>query len=176
MGLGVTTAALESMAGPCRYSRQPDGTCADPSSPRPTTTASVGVPVALGGVGIALLGAAIMATSDYRPGSAPTAAPAAPALPESPVAFEASDAVAMAVAHLVVSGINSGSKRPELLGFDDTQAHLLLEGPRAELWNLRVHTASTGQWLTFSACFEYETEWRLTSISTSPGCALPGTE
>jgi hypothetical protein len=101
--------------------------------------------------------------------------PAAPAPPENPpenpAALDETQAVAMAVAHLAVTVVNGKATPARLLGVDDTQSSLEVEGRHAELWNLRVRTASDETWRTVGACFEYENEWQLTWLGTTPRCA-----
>jgi hypothetical protein len=85
----------------------------------------------------------------------------------------------MAVARLLIAGINRNSRPAKLLGVDDTQTNLHVEGRHAELWDLRIRTASHKTWRTVGACYEYENEWRVTSLvrlwaaRTSVGNQLP---
>ncbi len=112
----------------------------------------------------------------------PPPATPTPAPPGNPTKLDETDAVAMAVALLVLrgappvrrwgvgAGSNSNSRPAKLLGVDDTQTNLYLEGAHAELWNLRIRTASDQTWRTVGACYEYENGWRLTSLGTTLGC------
>jgi hypothetical protein len=106
---------------------------------------------------------------------------ALPATPEKPAALDETEAVGMAVARLVLRGappvrrgrgveadINVTFRPAKLLGVDQTQSRLHVEGRHAELWNLRVRT-STGV-RTVGACYAYENKWRLTSLGTTPAC------
>ncbi len=171
-GAGLSYLALESAAGPCPLSREADGECRYYQS-RPTSQPDVALPVALGGVGVLVLGGVIMATAHEHsqlPRAQPPQAPAKSAQPEKPAALDETDAVAMAVARLALASVKRNSRPAKLLGVDDTQSSLLIEGGHAELWNLRVRTASDATWRTVGACYAYQNEWRLTSLGTSLGC------
>jgi hypothetical protein len=168
VGLGVTYVALESMAGSCSQPRGPDGVC--PASSSKPTSPSVAVPGVLAGLGVAVLGVVIMAGDVEHSQPPPTAKLADPAPPENPAALDQSEAVGMAVARMVLAGINGNSKPAKLLGVDDAHSSLRVEGRHAELWNLRVHSAADETWRTVGACYEYENEWRLTSLGTTLGC------
>ena len=52
----------------------------------------------------------------------PTDSLAAPAPPENPTVLNGTEAVAMAVARLLLAGINRNSRPAKLLGVDDTQS------------------------------------------------------
>jgi hypothetical protein len=85
--------------------------------------------------------------------------------------LEPADAVGMAIAHLVLVGMNGFDRPPTLSGVDDKQSRLSVHGQYAELSYLRVQTTASHSWLTLSACYEFETEWRLLSLSTQRGCS-----
>ena len=93
------------------------------------------------------------------------------AAPESVAALDPTEAVGMAIAHLVLVGMAGFDKPPMLTGVDDKRSHLDIHGQYAELSNLRVQTTSSQSWLTLNACYEFDTEWRLISLSTIRGCS-----
>jgi hypothetical protein len=174
VGLAVTTVAVTSMARSCDQRTQPSCSQNYNSNPSPPETA---IPVALGGLGVAILGGVIMATSADR--SDPASGPSSPPMgtlvthvaPESVAALDPADAVGMAIAQLVLVGMAGFDKPPTLTGVDDKQSRLNVHGQHAELSNLRVQTTSSRSWLTLSACYEFETEWRLVSLGTTRGCS-----
>ena len=173
-GGGLTFLAVESMAGSCQQPRAPDGVCnASSNKPTPPRTA---LPVAFAGLGIAFLGAVVMATADEHGGASSSVAPGAPpppdapAPPGNPVPLTEDEAVGMAVAHLVLTDIDGNSRPAKLLGVDDSQSSLQVEKQYAELSKLRIRVAADGTWRAVGACYEYESEWRLTSFRTTPGC------
>lgn len=168
VGVGATSAALESMAGSCSQPRGPDGVCR--SSSNKPTSASVGVPIALGGLGIAFLGVVVMAARTEQSSPSSSRKLADPAPPENAVALDKTEAVAMAVAHLLVAGIDDDARRPKPLRVDDTVTSLRCQGPHAELQNLRILTAADKTWRTLCARYEYVNEWELTSLDMSPVC------
>lgn len=179
-GAGLTYLALESMTGSCREHTDPREVC---FSSYESTPPGAAWPVAAGGLGIAFLGGVVMATGmeNSRPARAGTRA--APSPSENPTALKQTEAIGMAVARLVVRGgppvprinavgvgINTKSKPAKLIDVDHSQSNLHVEGLHAELWNLRVRTAADKTWRTVGACYEYENEWRLTSLRMTPGC------
>ena len=178
MGAGVTYFAFESMTGSCRQHTEPRDVCFASYEPTPPGAAW---PVAVGGLGIAFLGGVVMATGMEHRLPAPTGMHVAPAPPENPTALNQSEAVGLAVARLVLRGGppvprmnavgNTNSKPAKLLGVDATQSRLNVDGPHAELWNLRVRTASDKTWRAVGACYEFENEWRVTSLRSTPGCS-----
>lgn len=181
-GMAVTYASIESMAGSCSQPRGPDGVCSS-SADKPTSLRG-GWPSVLAGVGVTVLGAAVMVEGLEQHPTPPTGTRSDPPVPpEKPVALRETEAVAMAVAHLVLHGVPpvrrkggvgegiDGSSAPaKLLGVDDAQSSLNVEGGRAELWNLRVLTAADAGWRTVGACYQYANEWRVTSLRATPGC------
>lgn len=165
-GALVTAAALAGMAGVCAQNgEQQQYRPCDNSKP---TSPSVGVPIAAGGVGMVVLGGVIMAggiranTNDVPRSESFTE----PAPSEKPTPLPETDAVGMAVAWLTIAGIDG--KRVKLLGVDGKQSHLDVDGTHAELWNLRVHTAADHEWLRVGACYEFDQEWKVTSLGTAP--------
>ena len=93
-----------------------------------------------------------------------------PASPDEPTILDGTDAVGMAIAQLVLVGLNSDAKPSKLLGVDDAQVRVHAKGRHAELWNLRIRTVANETWRSVGACYEYEHEWRLTSLRATPGC------
>lgn len=167
VGVGVTSVSLESMAGSCSQPRGQDGVCpASASKPAPP---SVALPGVLLGLGVAILGGVVMFARDEAAGPPLTEPLAAAAPPETPAALDGNEAVSMAVARLVLVGIKRHSTPVKVRGVDDTRSNLRVDGSHAELWNLRVQTADE-TWLTVGACYEFEDEWRVTSLGTSVGC------
>jgi hypothetical protein len=178
VGLAVTTVAVTSMARSCDQRAQ--SSCSQNfdssynSNPSPPETA---IPVALGGLGVAILGGVIMASSSDRndpshgSSSPPMGTLVTHAAPQSVAALDPADAVGMAIAHLVLVGMAGFDKPPALSGVDDKQSRLSVQGRYAELSNLRVQTTASQSWLTLHACYEFETEWRLISLSTLRGCS-----
>lgn len=164
-GALVTAAAVAGMAGLCATDEQ-GRPC---QNDRPTSP-NVGIPVAAGGLGMVVLGGMILAggkgsgNSDLpRPESFTEPAP-----PEKPTPLTETDALGMAVAWLMLAGIDG--RQIKLLGVDSKQSHLEVEGAQAELWNLRVHTAADQDWLRVGACYEFDGEWKVTSLGAGP-CA-----
>jgi hypothetical protein len=164
-GLLVSSAAIESMAEPCReYGEQ--HTCLDPRKAH----ASEGIAVVLSGLGVAVVGGAILAsaheTSPLRPAFSSETDPR----PETPTSLDKSDAIGMALAQLVLVGIDGNRKPGKLLEVDDTRSTLTTVGRHAELSKLRVRVASDGSWLTLAACYEYENDWQVSSLGTTTAC------
>jgi hypothetical protein len=124
---------------------------------------------------MAFLGGVVMVTANERHSSTPshTVAPEAP--PEYPSVLSETEAVGMAVARLVVAGVSGGvdghSKRLALLEVDGAQSRLSVEATHAELQNLRVQTSPDKTWLTLDVCYEYTSEWRVTSLGPNEECA-----
>lgn len=166
-GLGVAGGSIDSMIFPsCRFRDEEHHDCVeydDPLSPK------VGLPLLAGGLGVALLGGVLLVTAMPRE-RPPTETPAIPALPDKPTILDETDAVGMAVAHLVLVGLVGDAKPSKLLGVDDAQVRVRANDRRAELWNLRVRTVADGTWRSVGACYEYEHEWQLMSLRTTPGC------
>ncbi|HVY31199.1 MAG TPA: hypothetical protein VHB79_31800 [Polyangiaceae bacterium] len=162
-GLATTYLAVQSMVPGCRQDSGRDRVCVEDYK---TTPPEVGFPIAFGGLGVAVLGGLIVgAGAENRPVSPPHADDT-PAHSEEPSRLFASDAVGMVVARLMIVGIEHDKPR-ELQNVDSSQITLNVEGRHAELWNLRVHTVD-GTGLTLGACYEYDGEWRMTALGTSP--------
>jgi len=168
-GVAATYIALDSMVPSCRQRTEPHNVCVSHS---PTIPPSVGFPIAFAGIGAVVLGGLIVATASETRRPPREAKPAAPTPPEQPAPLAESDAVGMALAHLMLAKRLDGNTKPaKLLAVDDTHSHLNIQGRHAQLWNLRVQNASDDDWLTLGACFEYQHEWSLTSLGATPGCA-----
>lgn len=163
-GVLVTAAAVAGMAGLCPTTAEhPERRdCDKPTSP------SVGLPIAAGGIGMAVLGGMIMAgSSRTSTNDVPRAESfTEPAPPAQPTLLAETDAVGMAVAWLMLAGIDG--RKIKLLGVESKQSHLDVDGAHAELWNLRVHTAADSDWLRVGACYEFDGEWKVTSLGTGP--------
>ena len=167
LGLATTYVAVQSMAG-CSEPTQLGQAC----DPAKRSSASSGVPVALGGVGVALLGGVIMATARR------SAAPSARSIPtpvspdESLPALGETEAVGMALARLVLSGVNGKPRPTKLVAVDSAHISFQLEGRHAALWNLRVRATADDTWMTLGVCYDYDDEhgWIVTSLGMSPGC------
>ncbi len=71
---------------------------------------------------------------------------------------------------LTRAAIDGHAKLPRLLGVDDMQSRLQVQGRRAALRNLRVRRARDESWRAVAACYEYDNEWQLTSLGTIPEC------
>lgn len=175
VGLGIAYSALAAMVPSCSdpplpaAGQQPSGpqqTCEDPRGLSP----KIGVPLALGGVGTALVGGVLLATASGQSEEQLTGIPAAPAPPDEPTVLDGTEAVGMAIAQLVLVGLDSDVKPSTLLGVDDTQVKVRSEGRRAELWNLRIRTAADETWRVVAACYEYKHDWQLVSLGTTLGC------
>jgi hypothetical protein len=168
-GVAVTYGALASMIPSCQKRSFSNNVCTEYTKALPH---EVGFPLAFGGVGAVVLGGMIVATAGKghrRPRPHDTAPPEPP--PAEPVALYSTQAVAMAVARLVITG-KDRSESPALLGgVDDTQSSLNVQGRRAELRNLRIRTAKDPTWRMVDACYEYRKEWRLTSFETTASCS-----
>jgi hypothetical protein len=168
LGLATTYVAVQSMAG-CSEPTQLGQAC----DPAKLTAPSSGVPVALGGVGVALLGGVIMATA--RRSTAPRASSVpAPVSPDEPLpALGETEAVGMVLARLVLSGVEGMPRPTRLVAVDSAHISFQVEDGHAELWNLRVQAAADGAWVTLGACYDYDDEhgWVVTSLGRSPGCA-----
>ena len=165
----TTYVALASMVPSCRQYREPDRVCVEHSDP---TQPNVGFPVAFGGLGAVVLGGLIVVTAVEHSELPRAGTPAMPVPPEEPAPLDETDAFGMAVAQLALTGIDCDAKPPRrLLSVDDTQSSLHVQGRRAELWNLRVRTASDETWLTVGARYEYKNVWQLMWLGTTLGCA-----
>jgi hypothetical protein len=167
-GLAVAGTSIESMVIPsCRLREGEHHTCVDYNDPLPGRE---GIPLVLMGIGVAMVGGAIMVTSVERTREPAKGQPNVPAPPDEPSILKETDAVGMAVAHLVLVGIGSAEKTSKLAGVDDALVTVRAEAGHAELRNLRIRTVSDENWHSVSACYEYVHEWRLTSLRTTPGC------
>lgn len=83
------------------------------------------------------------------------------------------EAVGMALAQLVLSGVKGKPLPTKLVAVDSAHISFQVAGRHAELWNLRVRAAADGTWVTLGACYDNDDEhgWVVTSLGTSPGCA-----
>lgn len=166
-GLGVVGGSIDAMMFPsCLEYQEPHHTCVwrdEPLSPK------VGLPIFVGGLGVALMGGVLLVSALPRE-RPPTQTPTVPAPPMSPITLDRTDAVGMALAHLVLVGLEGDAKPSKLSGVDDAQVTVRANDKHAELWNLRIRTVADGTWRSVGACYEYEHEWQLTSLRTTPGC------
>jgi len=164
-GLSVAGGSFNSMIFPsCLAYQEPHHTCVrwnEPLSPK------VGLPLMIGGLGVALIGGALLVSA--QPKERPPT-PSVPAPPDEPTTLDRTDAVGMALAHLVLVGLEGDAKPSKLAGVDDAQVTLRASDKHAELWDLRIRRAPDETWRSVSACYEYEHEWRLVSLRTTPGC------
>ncbi len=165
-GLVTSYAALASMVPSCRQQRG-NNVCVEYDEPTPP---SVAAPVAFAGLGAVALGSLLVAKGVNRRQPPPSKTYIAVVLPPQPTPLDTSEAVGMAIAHLVVTGIDGDGKPSKLLDVDDALITLNVEGTEAELANLRVHTAPDGEWRMLTACYEFERAWRLTALGTNPVC------
>lgn len=167
-GLGVAGSSIDSMVFPsCRLrDDQHHDYCVEYNA---TLSPKEGLPLLAGGLGVALLGGVLLVTA-LPSEPPPTKTPIVPASPDRPVVLNETDAVGMAVAQLVLVGLDSESKPSRLLGVDQTQVRIIAKDRRAELWNLRIRTVADETWRSVGACYEYEHEWRLKSLGTTSGC------
>jgi hypothetical protein len=166
-GLGITVVSLASMT---RWScqKQFDGreVCTDDQEPTPPGVAMSGAAL---GLGVVVLGLALVATADAGGGSPIAAKPDAPELPPAPpTPLEKTDALGMAIARLTLEGVNIFARRAKLLGVDDSQSNLRVDGAHAELSSLRVRTDLDARWRTLRACYEFDREWRVVRFGTTP--------
>jgi len=168
VGAATTYGALTSLLPSCRRRGDPYRGCGDDSK---AMSPDVVAPLAFGGLSAVVLGGLIMATG-VRPSAPPPAVARDLAPPPvKPDTLDASEAVAMAVARLLVTGIDGDSKRQRLQRLDDTQSSFHLQGRRAELTNLRVRTAADQTWRSIDACYQYEERWRLLSLGNVTSCS-----
>jgi hypothetical protein len=167
VGLEVAGGSIDSMMFPaCLEYQEPYHSCVwrdEPLSPK------VGLPLLAGGLGVALTGGVLLVSALPRD-RPPTQTPTMPAPPDEPTVLDETDAVGMAIAHLVLVGLESDAKPSKLLGVDDAQVRLRADDRHAELWNLRIRTVADETWRSVGACYEYEHEWQLTSLRTTPEC------
>jgi len=166
-GMGVTYGALVSMMPSCRVKRAVDHVCVEYTDPLPP---KVAFPIAFGGLCAVVLGGVLLATASEPGEQPPMEVPTQPALPDTSTVLDKTNAVGMAIAQLVLVGFDGEGKESNLLGVDDTQASVRAKGRRAELWNLRIRSAADEAWRSVGACYEYEHEWQLKSLTTTPGC------
>jgi|GEM_PF-3842044 len=166
-GIGVTYGALASMVPSCRVHRPVDQSCVQYSDPLPP---KVAFPLVFGGLSLVVLGGLVLATAGEQGEQPSNESGTVPAPPDRPTVLDESDAVGMAIAQLVLVGFDNDAKPSELLGVDDAQVIVRTRGPRAELSNLRIRTAADEAWRAVAACYEYEQEWKLTSVGTAAKC------
>jgi hypothetical protein len=167
VGLSVAGGSFDSMIFPsCLEYQEPHHTCVwrdEPLSPK------VGLPIFVGGLGVALMGGVLLVSALPRE-RPPTQTSTVAAPPDRPNTLDRTDAVGMAVAHLVLVGLEGDAQPSKLSGVDDAQLRVRANDKHAELWDLRIRTVADGTWRSVGACYEYEHEWRLTSLRTTPGC------
>lgn len=94
--------------------------------------------------------------------SAPTA--------EEVAVLDETDAVGMAVAEYMLVGLHRNVKPAKLLDVDETQVILQASERHAELFNLRIRAGADETWRVVGACYEYDREWRVTSVGTTLKC------
>jgi len=165
-GLAVAGVAMDSMmTSSCRLRRE--GICIEYNDPLPP---KMGFPLVCIGLGVASVGALILATSGEPVREPPKQAPPTPAPTDEPRTLGRTDAAGMALAHLVLVGLEGDAQPSKLSGVDDAQVSVRANDKHAELWDLRIRTVTDGSWRSVGACYEYEQEWRLTSLGTTPGC------
>jgi hypothetical protein len=162
-GLGLGYIAAESMAGWCRQPGEPKEGCRSPSDGTPIVGACV--------LGIVFVGGLVAVTGVEHPEPPPAVSVAPP--PVEPVALDQADAVAMATAQLALMVSRGKAPLARLQGVDDHESSLRVEERRAELSGLRVRIGSDRRWQTVGACYEFDTEWRVTWLGANPRCWRP---
>lgn len=75
----------------------------------------------------------------------------------------------MVLARLVVGDADAHAHVAKRHEVDDAEARLETLEKRAALSNLRIRT-STEPWRVVRACYEFEKEWRLTSLGPIAEC------
>lgn len=126
--------------------------------------------MALAGIGAVVVGGLIVATAGRQRQSPPKDRRAMPAPPEKVAALGETDAVGMAVAEYMLVGLHRNAKPAKLLDVDETQVTLQANERHAELSNLRIRAGTDETWRVVGACYEYDREWRVTSVGTTLKC------
>lgn len=165
-GAAVTYRAVSWVVPSCRQRSDPHRGCLDHSEPLPSKAA---FPLALVGLGVVVVGGLLVASATGTRGVRQTSASAPPVLPEKPTLLDSTEAVGMVVARLVVGSTDAHARPAKRHEVDDTEARLETLGARAQLSNLRIRT-STEPWRVVRACYEFEKEWRLTSLGPTADC------
>jgi hypothetical protein len=131
----------------------------------------VGFPLAFAGIGAVVVGGLIVATAGRQRRAPPkdAAVVSAPTAEEVAVLDE-TDAVGMAVAEYMLVGLHRNVKPAKLLDVDETQVILQASERHAELFNLRIRAGADETWRVVGACYEYDREWRVTSVGTTLKC------
>jgi hypothetical protein len=168
VGAGVAYGAADLMVPSCGARREPGQGCTqhpEPLSPQ------VGFPLVLGGIGVVVLGGLIVATAGGHGAHPAKDVHAVTAPPEEVAALDETEAVGMAVAEYMLVGLHRNAKPAKLLNVDETQVTLQANERHAELFNLRIRAGADESWRVVGACYEYEHEWRVTSVGTTLECA-----
>lgn len=168
VGAGATYVALGAMTSSCRERSASTRACIAESQHLSPT---IGFPVAFAGLGAIVLGGLILATATKPHPQPPATTTDQPSLPAPLADLDKSRAAAMAIAELLLVGLDPTKSPPPLRATDDTQATLHVTDHRAVLTNLRIRTAADKTWQTITACYEYRNEWQLKSLGKSPDCA-----
>lgn len=167
VGAGVTYGAIELMTPSCNgHGERSQGCTQHPEALSP----KVGFPLMFGGIGVAVLGGLILATAGERRVSPPRQNPPIDAPPEEIAVLNETEAIGMAVAEYMLVGLYRNAKPAKLLDVDETQVRLEANARHAELWNLRLRAGADETWRVVGACYEYEHEWRVTSVGTTLKC------
>lgn len=167
VGAGVTYGAIEWMVPRCNGRNEQGQGCVQHPEPLPP---EVGIPVVFGGIGVVVLGGLLVATAGKhhaRPGKDVSTAPEPP---KAVATLDETEAVGMAVAEYLLVGLHRNAKPSKLLDVDETQVLLQASERHAELTNLRIRAGSDASWRIVGACYEYEHQWRVTSVGTTLEC------
>jgi hypothetical protein len=149
-GLAVAGGSIKSMVMPsCRLRRDGDHACVEYYDPLPP---KVGFPLVALGIGVAMLGGVILGTAIEPGGEPPKEKPTMLAPPDEPTTLDETEAVGMAVAHLMLVGLDSDATPSKLLGVDHAHVRVHAKDRHAELWNLRIRTVADETWRSVGAC------------------------
>jgi hypothetical protein len=167
VGAGVTYGAVELMTPSCNgHSELSQGCTQHPEALSP----KVGFPLVFGGIGVAVLGGLILATAGERRVSPPRERPAVDAPPKDVAVLDDTEAVGMAVAEYMLTGLHRNAKPSKLVEVDETQVTLEGNERYAELFNLRIRAGADETWRVVGACYQYDREWRVISVGTTLDC------
>lgn len=167
VGAGVTYGAIEWMVPRCTGRSEQGQGCVQHPEPLPP---EIGFPAVLGGIGVVVMGGLILATAGEHHGRPSKDVRATTAPSEEVVALDQTEAVGMAVAEYMLTGLHRNAKPSKLLDVDETQVTLQANERHAELWNLRIRAGSDESWRVVGACYEYEHAWRVTAVGSTLKC------
>ena len=130
----------------------------------------VGFPVAFAGLGAVVVGGLIVANAGRHRKAPPKDLPTLPTSSEEVAALDEADAVGMAVAQYLLTGLHRNAKPAQLLDIDDTQITLQARERHAQLSNLRLRAGADETWRVVGACYTYEHAWHVTSVGSTLDC------